>query len=360
MELFENYCVCLGQKEGEDESSKIVPGQSGGGRPRLAIVDYLRAICIIFVILNHSGLFDRAMPLFTLTIDKAVPVFMILSGYVFALVASEKTFRELYGFSSMKKKFIRFTLPMVITFGFYLMLKRLGGNPLTLSEMFKAVALGNWGQGAYYYHLMIEFMFLAPVLYGIIRRFEAEGIILIGLVNFICEVLCSTYGLHVALYRVLIFRYLFAIGLGIYIGRFKERKISPVICGTITVVGVVYILLPYIWGYSYRIFTYSPWGRTSMVSVLYVFPIVYILLDGFSGYHSQGFFGKAVERIGRASYYIMYAQMIYYVVRPTFDRTIFDISGLGTLELMIDVAVPILFGIMFEWVMATGVTACKK
>lgn len=31
MELFENYCVCLGQKEGEDESSKIVPGQSGGG-----------------------------------------------------------------------------------------------------------------------------------------------------------------------------------------------------------------------------------------------------------------------------------------------------------------------------------------
>ena len=33
----------------------------GGGGQRLAVVDYLKAIGIIFVILNHSDLFDKSM-----------------------------------------------------------------------------------------------------------------------------------------------------------------------------------------------------------------------------------------------------------------------------------------------------------
>lgn len=288
------------------------------------------------------------MPLFTLTIDKAVPIFMILSGYVFALSAKEKSYKELYGFASIKKKFIRFTIPMAIAFILYLLLRFIGGNSPTPYEIFRTLALGNYGQGAYYYNLMIEFIFLAPLLYGIIRRFEANGVILIGAVNFIYETLCSAYGFHTALYRVIIFRYLFAIALGMYVGRYKDRKISPVVLGTMLALGAAYILLPYVWGYSYKIFTYNPWGRTSMLSVLYVFPIIYILLNGLSEYKSRTPIGKAVERVGRASYHIMYTQMIYYVVRPAFDRMIFDISTLGYAELIIDISVTVLAGIVFE------------
>ena len=300
------------------------------------------------MILNHSDLFDKSMPLFTLTIDKAVPIFMVLSGYVFALSAKDKVSRELYRYPVLKKKFIRFTVPMIIAFIMYLIIQWIGGKPFTWFEILKAAVLGNYGQGAYYYNLMIEFMLLAPMLYSIIRRLGANGVILIGLVNFIYEVLCSAYEFHAAVYRVIIFRYLFALALGMYIGRYKERKISPVILGVMTVTGAVYIILPYAWEYSYRIFTYSPWGRTSMISVLYVFPIVYIFLDSFSEYRSKTIFGKMVERIGRASYYIMYTQMIYYIIRPAFDRMVFDISKLSYTELLLDVFIAVLSGIIFE------------
>ena len=137
-----------------------------------------------------------------------------------------------------------------------------------------------------------------------------------------------------------------------HVGRYKERKISPAVLGTMLVFGTAYILLPYAWDYSYKIFTYNPWGRTSMLSVLYVFPIVYILLDGLSEYKSRTPIGKVAERIGRASYHIMYTQMIYYVVRPTFDRMVFDISALGYAELIIDISVTVLAGIIFEALLA--------
>lgn len=320
----------------------------GGTTCRLAIVDYIKAVCIIFVVLNHSGLFNKTMPLFTLTMDKAVPAFMILSGYTYALSAKDKPLRKLYEFSVLKKKFIRFTIPMIIAFSLFLIFRCLGGNPLSLPSVFKAAALGRYGKGSYYFNLMIEFVLLAPIVYWMIRRFEANGIVLVGLMNLIYEVLCSTYGLHKALYRVIIFRYLFAIALGMYVGRFRDRKISPVHLGTMASLGVVYILLPHVWKYSYHIFIYSPWKRTSMLAVLYVFPIVYILLDSFEDYQSRGVCGRVMEKIGRASYYIMYTQMIYYVVRPAFDRIILDISKLGYAELLIDVFVAVLSGIVFE------------
>ncbi len=301
------------------------------------------------------------MPLFTLTIDKAVPIFMILSGYVYSISAKNKSLKELYSFPIMKKKFIRFTVPMAITFMLYLSLMWIGGKPLTLFGVFKAVAIGDYGMGAYYYNLMIEFIFLAPILHRILKRFDTNGVILIGMLNFIYEVLSSAYGLHVALYRVIILRYLFAISLGMYIGKYRERKISPVVLVTMMVAGAIYILLPYVWEYSYRIFTYDPWGRTSMVSVLYAFPIIYIFLDGCKDYTSKTIFGKTVERIGRASYHIMYVQMIYYFVRPTFDKVVVNLSALGYFELIVNISVTVLSGIVFEMVLSrVAISLTKK
>ena len=85
---------------------------AGGTNHRIAIIDYLKALSIIFVIMNHSGLFDTSMPLHFFMIEKAVPIFMILSGHVYALNSDKKSIIELYNYNSIKKKFIRFTVPM--------------------------------------------------------------------------------------------------------------------------------------------------------------------------------------------------------------------------------------------------------
>ena len=138
------------------------------------------------------------MPLFLLTINSAVPIFMILSGYVYSHGAYTKTLKEQYCFSILKKRFIRFTVPMLITYVLYIVLRYIIGG-LTLNEIFRSFALGQYGAGAYYYHLMIEFIIIAPLFCTLITRLGANGVVLLGLVNFMYEILSSAYNLHSSL-----------------------------------------------------------------------------------------------------------------------------------------------------------------
>ena len=48
-------------------------------------IDFLKGICIVFIIVTHYAWEDseRLRYLFTFWIDMAVPIFMIMSGYVY-------------------------------------------------------------------------------------------------------------------------------------------------------------------------------------------------------------------------------------------------------------------------------------
>lgn len=51
---------------------------------RYTVVDVLKGICVIFAIITHYEWSDnqRLLGLFPYTIDMAVPIFMIISGYI--------------------------------------------------------------------------------------------------------------------------------------------------------------------------------------------------------------------------------------------------------------------------------------
>ena len=55
-----------------------------GKKQRIEFLDYLKAVCVIMVIITHYGWEDKTSPFFTMLINMAVPVFMIVSGYNFA------------------------------------------------------------------------------------------------------------------------------------------------------------------------------------------------------------------------------------------------------------------------------------
>lgn len=325
--------------------------RGGYHRRDIAMVDYLKAICIIFVICNHSGLFDKTKPVFLLTIDKAVPVFMLLSGYVLAVSAEDRQLREMYREDRMERKFLRYTVPILITFLLWLVLKRISGDVLSPYEIVESFCLGRYGAGSYYYQLMVQFLLLSPVLLWTVRRTGTDGVVLAGLLNFFFDICSSTYHLRPSLYRVLIFRYLLAVALGVYMGLHRDMKIGIKNIVLMLAAGIGYILLPSYWGYEYRIFTFDPWERTSMISMLYVFPVVYMLFRHLGQYKSRTLLGKSVETIGRASYHIMCTQMIYYAVRPTFDAMIFDIACLGAAgELAVNIVVAVVTGTAFWYV----------
>lgn len=59
-------------------------------KKRIDFLDYLKAICVIMVIITHYDWADKDSPFFTMLINMAVPVFMIISGYNFAMSNRKK------------------------------------------------------------------------------------------------------------------------------------------------------------------------------------------------------------------------------------------------------------------------------
>lgn len=253
-------------------------------KDRVLVIDWMKAVCIILVIFNHSGLFDRTTNVFfLLVIDIAVPVFMILSGYTFALRYNKSCIKEMFDRRDLLKRFLRFTIPMLMTFSVYQVYMIFKGDFSVFSAI-KALIIGGYGQGSYYYAMMLEFMFVAPFILEIIRTKRLKGIFLIAAVNLLYEIICHIIGLSGSLYRIVVFRYLTMIACGMnafYMIEEKEmiyltnkRKVSLLIGLGL---GVLYKIAPCL-GYSYQLFTYSPWGRTSMLSALYIFPIAFVPL----------------------------------------------------------------------------------
>ena len=45
---------------------------------RIEFLDYMKAVCVIMVIITHYEWPDKTSPLFTMVINMAVPMFMII------------------------------------------------------------------------------------------------------------------------------------------------------------------------------------------------------------------------------------------------------------------------------------------
>ena len=60
-------------------------------KERIDFLDYLKAICVILVVVTHYDWQSKHSYIFTMFINMAVPVFMIISGYNFAMSYKRKT-----------------------------------------------------------------------------------------------------------------------------------------------------------------------------------------------------------------------------------------------------------------------------
>ena len=83
-------------------------------KKRIDFLDYMKAACVIMVIITHYDWQDKTTPIFTMLINMAVPIFMIISGYNFAMSNRKKTggkFGEMYAWRMMKPKLVRFLVP---------------------------------------------------------------------------------------------------------------------------------------------------------------------------------------------------------------------------------------------------------
>ena len=342
-------------------------------KKRIVIIDWMKAFLILCPIISHSEYFyteeSKATDLpHLLIIEFCVPGFMILSGYTYMMGNSERSVKQMYAPKGLLKSFVRFTFPMLVAFLFY-ELYQVINHKFSVTSAIKDMILGKYGEGGYYYHMMIGFMLIAPLICVIVRSLKFKGVLIVAGFNALYQLGCNLIGLKPAIFRVIVFRYVTMIALGMYAYLVISGKIKPklnfstkILIAIGFIVGFAYKLAPH-FGYKYQFFKYNPWGRTSMVTALYFFPVVFLILYYFhdKSFEGAGRFGKSIELIGKVSYHILFAQMIYYVYRPLFDEKVYNISYLGGfVEITVDLVVSIGVGVLFYLLDSKFVTGRLK
>lgn len=278
------------------------------------MIDYLKALCCFLVIINHYSWTpeEKLHPLFVFVVRMAVPVFMILSGYTFSMSAARKHqgLRELYSFQNLAPKFQRFTVPVLIAFGIYLLFCSIIGNGYSASEAWDAFMIGDYGPGSYYYAMMLQLLVFFPLIYVLIQKTQAMGLVIIFIINLSFEISVAGFEVPYEDYRISLFRYFMYIAFGSYLFLKKEKTIPiPALFGMV-LIGLCYLVSFNYMKLDWPIFRFWPWSALPVA--FFIFPFVYLALHSFGALELPGFAGKALSFIGKASYHIFLVQMLYY------------------------------------------------
>ncbi len=318
---------------------------------RNRFIDVLKGIFIIFVIVLHFpfDISERQRYLFPLCIELAVPFFMMISGYVSSISFRKRGIESMeaaYHPITIVEKLIRYTIPYTIAFAAEWIVFRVFGLYTVGIRTYGILAFamdylsGGKGQGSYYFPIMIQFVFLFPLIYFFIRKYNLKGLGFCFLANAAFEILKNAYGMNDVEYRLLVFRYLFVIAAGCYIaiGNIKKDFNMIVLCVACIMIGLVFVCLFSYTSYAPKIITY--WSTTSFLVCLYVVPILGWLIRKVH----WGF--RPLEIIGKASFNIFLVQMIYYI----FAERIYDFIPNRSLQLIFNIVNCVLAGIAFYYI----------
>ena len=308
---------------------------------RSRFIDIAKGISMIMVVITHFEwtLTQRLDYGFYFWISMAVPCFMLATGYVNAASFSAKgiTLKEAYKPKTIWKKIVRFSIPFLYMYAVELIIRAFMGefyNPLEVIGHFFTGGMGV--HGTYYFPVLLQLVFLMPLIYYTVNKSEYGWLICFG-VNLVFEIVKNTFAVDNAIggeiYRLLAFRYIFAVAMGahIYLHKDSIKKFGWIM---MFIVGAIYI---YVIGYTpYEPVIFTRWNTTSMITVFYIAPIFFAGIKYFD--EKRCIF---LEKIGNASYHIFLFQIIYYNFIAPY---IYEHAGRGAVSLIISVTACLLGG----------------
>ena len=273
----------------------------------------------------------------------AVPLFMIISGYVGAMSYYKKetyALGQCFTIKNIISKCVRFLIPFIITYFIEIIVEFFILKNHSLIDLMIMLFTGGKGPGSYYFPVMIQFVFIFPLIYFCILRKGFPGLLLMFLINAAYEFIQSIYGLGESCYRLLVFRYIFVIAFGCYIYLYGNETIKKIYRVLSFIIGVCFIILVEYSSYNPKIIIY--WTRTSFVACLYILPIAYNLLRKGSKFHCVPF-----EMLGKASFNIFLTQMVYYMYAA---NILYSYISNMYLRIIINIFICCVFGIIFYYV----------
>ena len=277
---------------------------------RNSSVDVLKGISIIFIIILHFG-WEQSEPyrfLFPFWAEMAVPIFMILSGYVYAFSYRKRNvanFGDAYNVGYIIEKIIRYTLPFAFAY-LIEVLYRIFVNKdagLGFGDWLKMFVTGGVGPGSYYYPIMLQFVLIFPLCFFLIHKYDIGGLAAAFCACILFEVLQYAVKMDGEIYRLLIFRYLFAIAGGCYLA-IGKRRLGRVWRILAMIAGALWITLVNYRGIEFPVIR-PEWAGTCFLATLWILPIVSFLLQ-------KKLHARPIEFLGKASYNIFLTQLVIY------------------------------------------------
>lgn len=279
-------------------------------KERIHFIDYLKAFSIMLVIITHYDWPDKHGYIFTMLINMAVPVFLIVSGYNYAMSYQRKTdgsLKEMYNPKLLLQKVERFMSPFIVIVFVEWVLLMVTGEEFSY---YKLLLLGGIGPGSYYVPLMIQLIGLFPLIYIIVDNHPVIGLISAGIVNMLYEMWVVWSGIEKVAYRLSIGRYILLIALGCYLYVYHKRKLKWWQLALMFAFGM-YCQIDILHNRrDVGLFYY--WRPTAVFIAFYIFPIIVILFRIFYHSHIKGFVGDLLTLISKGSYHIFLVQMVYY------------------------------------------------
>ena len=184
---------------------------------------------------------------------------------------------------------------------------------------------------------MIQFIFVFPVIYFLVKKHKTGGIIICGIVNAIYELLQCAYGMNQECYRLLVFRYILVIAAGCF-ASFDECTINRRYAVLASVCGIIFILANCYFSYTAQVIIY--WTRTSFVASLYIIQIMIFLI------RSGRIRCRVLELLGRASYNIFLVQMVYYTYGAGIVYRNVESRGV---QLLLNISICLSVGVFFYY-----------
>lgn len=319
---------------------------------RIVIFDYLKALAILLVIVNHYvhlswEAFGNNI-LFPLIFKMPVPIFMIVTGCMNMMSYGKKYNRlsQMYMPRHVISRFLRFWIPFFFEFIveviLTVILKNKTFTPLSLVTSFLVGGPGL--NGSYYVPVLIQFAIIFPIVYLLIKKYNTKGLIVCMVINFIYEAICTFSNIPSDVYRLLMPRYLTYVALGAWFYN-NEYKVSKKLCAAMFGVGALFFIVRFC---GYRPVIFKKWTDTCMLAAFYIFPIVALIIMKYKNINTvSNKIGKIVQIVGNASYHIFLIQMLYYNVFYTYIERMVNIPAVN---IPLNILVCVTFGVGFYYI----------
>ena len=278
-----------------------------------SLIDYLKGLCIIFVIINHC-MPDNIMAktAFFFWGVSAVPIFLIIQvfhAYKRGIENAKLKPKKIW------EKIIRpFILAeLLILIAFIIRDHHFNYNDI-INDLLCMIKSGGYGPGAYYPFVYLQFAIILPLITWLFKSHIPYLCVCVIIISQLTETACSYFHLPQLAYRLIFFRYIFLFYLG-YLLAYKGYILNFYsFCGACACLAFsTYIV------YSHHDFSPFLYDFVNPVChwfcyIYIAFILLFLLKCLYSHLNSNTIIRRYILKAGKYSYEIFLFQIVYFAI----------------------------------------------